>query len=67
MSEDTSKFLFIFWEKIIQSRRTHLFVTLDLGVDKGPQNVRCERQIDVDKLCLLMQAIQREVIPQLHG
>lgn len=42
-------------------------MTLDLGVDKGPQNVRCERQIDVDKLCLLMQAIQREVIPQLHG
>lgn len=51
----------------MQSRRTHLFVTLDLGVDKGPQNVRRERQIDVDKLCLLMQAIQREVIPQLHG
>lgn len=29
--------------------------------------MRCERQIDVDKLCLLMQAIQREVIAQLHG
>lgn len=47
--------------------RTHLFVTLNLGVDKGPQNVRCERQVDVDELCLLMQAIQGEVIPQLHG
>lgn len=47
--------------------RTHLFVTLNLGVDKGPQNVRCERQVDVDELCLLMQAVQREVIPQLHG
>jgi len=53
--------------KRTQSRRTDLFVTLDLGVDKGPQNVRRERQIDVDKLCLLMQAVQREVIPQLHG
>lgn len=40
--------------KRMQSRKTHLFVTLDLGVDKGPQNVRSERQIDVDKLCLLM-------------
>lgn len=47
--------------------RTHLFVTLNLGVDKGPQNVRCERQVDVDELRLLMQAIQGEVIPQLHG
>lgn len=47
--------------------RTHLFVTLNLGVDKGSQNVRCERQVDVDELGLLMQAIQGEVIPQLHG
>lgn len=53
--------------KRTQPGRAHLFVTLDLGVDKGSQNVRRERQIDVDKLCLLMQAIQREVIPQLHG
>lgn len=42
-------------------------MTLNLGVDKGPQNVRCERQVDVDELCLLMQAVQGEVIPQLHG
>lgn len=42
-------------------------MTLNLGVDKGSQNVRCERQVDVDELGLLMQAIQREVIPQLHG
>lgn len=54
------------WGKRTQSR-THLFVTLNLGVDKGPQNVRCERQVDVDELCLLMQAVQGEVIPQLHG
>lgn len=47
--------------------RPHLFVTLNLGVDKGSQNVRCERQVDVDELGLLMQAIQGEVIPQLHG
>lgn len=29
--------------------------------------MRCERQVDVDELCLLMQAVQGEVIPQLHG
>lgn len=46
---------------------THLFVALDLGIDKGPQYVRCERQIDMDELCLLVQAIQREVIPKLHS
>lgn len=66
MKTNPFKFSFVFWEKTTQSR-THLFVTLNLGVDKGPQNVRCERQVDVNELCLLMQAIQGEVIPQLHG
>lgn len=67
MSENKSiQILICILGERIQSR-THLFVTLNLRVDKGPQNVRCERQVDVDELCLLMQAIQGEVIPQLHG
>lgn len=45
---------------------TYLLMALDLGVDKSPQDVRCERQVDVHQLSLLVQAVEREVITQLH-
>lgn len=46
---------------------THLLVPLYLGVHKGPQDMRGERQVDVDKLRLLVQAVQGEVVSELHG
>ena len=42
-------------------------MSLDLGVNKGPQNVGCDRKVDEDKLRLLMKAEQGEVVTQLHG
>lgn len=39
---------------------------LDLGVDEGPEDVGGEGQVRVDQLRLLVQAVQREVIPKLH-
>lgn len=45
----------------------HLLVPLDLGVHEGPQDVRGERQVDMDELCLLVQAVQGEVVSELHG
>lgn len=47
--------------------RSHLSVSLDLGVNEGPQNVGCDRKVDEDELCLLMKAEQGEVVTQLHG
>lgn len=44
----------------------HLLVPLDLGVDEGPEDVGGEGQVRVDQLRLLVQAVQREVIPKLH-
>lgn len=44
----------------------HLFVALDLGVDKSPQDVGCDGKVDEDQLRLLMEAEEREVVPQLH-
>lgn len=44
----------------------HLFVSLDLGVDKSPQDVGRDGKIDEDQLRLLMEAEEREVVPQLH-
>ena len=46
---------------------THLLVPLDLRVDKGTENVGRERQVDVDQLHLLVQTVQGEVAPELHG
>lgn len=45
----------------------HLLVPLDLGVHEGPQDVRGERQVDMDELRLLVQAVQGEVVSELHG
>ena len=42
-------------------------MTLNLGVDESPQDVRCERKVDVDQLSLLVQAVEGEEVPQLHG
>lgn len=44
----------------------HLFVSLDLGVDKSPQDVGRDGKVDEDQLRLLMEAEEREVVPQLH-
>lgn len=44
----------------------HLLVPLDLGVDEGPQDVGGERQVRVHQLHLLVQAVQGEVVPELH-
>lgn len=44
----------------------HLFVSLDLGVDKSPQDVGRDGKIYEDQLRLLMEAEEREVVPQLH-
>lgn len=41
-------------------------MSLDLGVNEGPQNVGCDRKVDEDELCLLMKAEQGEVVTQLH-
>lgn len=41
-------------------------MSLDLGVDKSPQNVGCDWKVDEDELGLLMKAEQGEVVPQLH-
>lgn len=46
--------------------RSHLSVSLDLGVNKSPQNVGCDGKVDEDKLRLLMKAEQGEVVTQLH-
>lgn len=40
---------------------------LDLGVHEGPQDVRGERQVDVDELRLLVQAVQGEVVSEFHN
>lgn len=45
---------------------THLLVPLDLRVDEGPEDVGGEGQVDMDQLRLLVQAVQREVVPKLH-
>lgn len=45
---------------------SHLSVSLDLGVNKSPQNVGCDWKVDEDELCLLMKAEQGEVVPELH-
>lgn len=44
----------------------HLSVSLDLGVNKSPQNVGCDWQVDEDELGLLVKAEQGEVVAQLH-
>lgn len=44
----------------------HLFVSLDLGVDKSPQDVGRDGKIYEDQLRLLVEAEEREVVPQLH-
>lgn len=44
----------------------HLFVALDLGVDKSPQDVGRDGKVDEDQLRLLMKAEEREVVSQLH-
>lgn len=45
----------------------HLLVPLDLGVHEGPQDVRGERQVDVDELRLLVQAVEGEVVSEFHS
>lgn len=45
----------------------HLLVPLDLGVHEGPQDVRGERQVDMDKLSLLVQTVQGEVVSEFHS
>lgn len=47
--------------------RSHLSVSLDLGVNESTQNVRSDGKVDEDKLRLLMKAEQGEVVTQLHG
>lgn len=42
-------------------------MSLDLGVNKGAQNVGSDWKVGEDKLRLLMKAEEREVVPQLHG
>lgn len=42
-------------------------MSLDLGVNKGPQNVGCDWKVDEDELGLLVEAEQGEVVAQLHG
>lgn len=42
-------------------------MSLDLGVNKSPQNVGRDREVDEDELCLLVEAEQGEVVTQLHG
>lgn len=42
-------------------------MSLDLGVNKSPENVGCDWKVDEDKLGLLMKAEQGEVVSQLHG
>lgn len=44
----------------------HLCMSLDLGVNKSPQNVGCDWKVDEDELGLLMEAEQGEVVAQLH-
>lgn len=46
---------------------SHLSVSLDLWVNEGPQNVRCDWKVDEDELRLLMKAEQGEVVTQLHA
>lgn len=41
-------------------------MSLDLGVNKSPQNVGCDWQVDEDELGLLMKAEEGEVVAQLH-
>jgi hypothetical protein len=42
-------------------------VSLDLGLDKGPQDVVGHRQVGEDELSLLVEAEQGEVVSQFHG
>lgn len=54
-------------EKCFPDKQPHLSVSLDLGVNESPQNVRSDGKVDEDKLRLLMKAEQGEVVTQLHG
>lgn len=54
-------------KKLFRLQHSHLFVSLDLGVNESPQNVGCDGKVDEDQLRLLMEAEEREVVPQLHG
>ena len=54
-------------EKWFPDKQPHLSVSLDLGVNESPQNVRSDGKVDEDKLRLLMKAEQGEVVTQLHG
>lgn len=53
-------------KKWFPHKQPHLSVSLDLGVNKSPQNVGCDWKVDEDKLRLLMKAEQGEVVTQLH-
>ena len=44
----------------------HLSVSLDLGVNKSPEDVGCDGKVDEDELRLLVEAEQGEVVTQLH-
>lgn len=52
--------------KTFPDEQPHLSVSLDLGVHKSPKNVRRDREVGEDQLCLLMEAEQGEVVTQLH-
>ena len=54
-------------KKLFPDVQSHLSVSLDLGVNKSPENVGCDWKVGEDKLCLLMKAEQGEVVAQLHG
>lgn len=54
------------WKKPFPHIRPHLGVSLDLGVNKSPQNVGCDWKVDEDELGLLMKAEEGEVVAQLH-
>lgn len=53
-------------EKRFPDKQPHLSVSLDLRVNKSPQNVGCDWKVDEDKLRLLVKAEQGEVVTQLH-
>ena len=42
-------------------------MSLDLGLDKGPQDVVGHGQVGEDELGLLVEAEQGEVVAQFHG
>lgn len=41
-------------------------MSLDLGINKSPQNAGCDGKVDEDELRLLVEAEQGEVVAQLH-